>query len=348
MIRSGDQPRTTPLAMAILATGASMDGSQDYMAFALCFVAVSIWLLERKVTGTAHLVAYFRSMQQLLPELLSLSLCLSLALALVYCGQHNGGAEIPKQDEALWSGINAEWPILKTADTLLGIQAMMRLVLLSSALLRQEEETSAFAMEPAGFLLAASLTRSLLLLLSPWEVYHLDGPLGGNLNLACELCAVPMAAYLCRSLGRRGFFCAGLALLLGCVACAQRLSLADPGQEHLDVLFSWSQLLDLAVAVSFLCRCVNLWTEAKGAFMVFSLFELPAQQLLGAIFMLCAWGAAPFQEVDGIVGAGHPLLMMQSSSLAEVTVYLVAAVVFVSSRSFQKDQPAYVPLFAEL
>ncbi|CAJ1381698.1 unnamed protein product [Effrenium voratum] len=225
---------------------------------------------------------------------------------------------------------------------------MMRLVLLSSALLRQEEETSAFAMEPAGFLLAASLTRSLLLLLSPWEVYHLDGPLGGNLNLACELCAVPMAAYLCRSLGRRGFFCAGLALLLGCVACAQRLSLADPGQEHLDVLFSWSQLLDLAVAVSFLCRCVNLWTEAKGAFMVFSLFELPAQQLLGAIFMLCAWGAAPFQEVDGIVGAGHPLLMMQSSSLAEVTVYLVAAVVFVSSRSFQKDQPAYVPLFAEL
>jgi hypothetical protein len=32
------------------------------------------------------------------PRLLALSFGLSLAAALVYCGQHNGGAEIPKED----------------------------------------------------------------------------------------------------------------------------------------------------------------------------------------------------------------------------------------------------------
>mmetsp|Transcript_59332 Transcript_59332/g.72575 ORF Transcript_59332/g.72575 Transcript_59332/m.72575 type:complete len:340 (+) Transcript_59332:62-1081(+) len=336
----------------LLPMGANTSGSQDFMiSMALIAAALSIWLLER--AGSSQLISLVRTLKKLAPELAALSFGLSLAAALVYCGQHNGGAEIPKEDEALWNDINAEWPVLKTADSLLGIQAMLRLVLLSSALLRDggSEATSAFAMEPLGFLFLASCTRATLLLASPWEVYHLDGPVGGALNLACEICAVPLTAWLCRPLWRNlySLTCVLAAMVvLGLLAMQQHLALADPGMEYLDVLFSWSQFLDAAVAVTFLIRTCTLWTAARGEFMVYCVMALLFQQLLSAIFMFTSWGQAPFHEVPGIVGKGHPLTMMQSSSLLEVGCYLVSSVVFAISTSFQKEHLVYAPLFAEL
>jgi len=338
--------------MAMLVIGANTSGSQDFVvSMALVAVALGIWLLER--AGYAQLISCVRVLKRLAPELLALSFGLSLASALVYCGQHNGGAEIPKEDQALWSDINAEWPVLKTADSLLGIQAMLRLVLLSSALLRKgdDEATSAMAMEPMGFLFLASCTRAILLLCSPWEVYHLDGPLGGALNLACEICAVPLTAWLCRPLRRNiyGVSCIAIIwLALGLLASQQHLALADPGQEYLDVLFSWSQFLDFAAALAFLIRTCTLWTSARGEFMVYSLMALLFQQLLSAVFMFSSWGQAPFHEVPGIVGKGSPLAVMQMSCLLEVACYVVSAVIFTVSTVFHKEELVYAPLFAEL
>jgi len=336
----------------LLSMGANTSGSQDFViSMALIAVALGIWLLER--AGASQLASVLRMLKRLAPELLALSFGLSLAAGLVYCGQHNGGAEIPKEDEALWNDINEEWPVLKTADSLLGIQAMLRLVLLSSALLRKgdDEATSAFAMEPMGFLFMASCTRATLLLTSPWEVYHLDGPVGGTLNLACEICAVPLTAWLCRPLWRNIYSLSCILLVTvacGIVASQQHLALADPGMEYLDVLFSWGQFLDGAVAVAFLLRTCGLWTAAKGEFMVYSIMALLFQQLLSAVFMFSSWGQAPFHEVPGIVGKGHPLATMQVSSLLEVGCYLLSSIVFSVSTVLQKEEPVYAPLFAAI
>lgn len=336
----------------LLSMGANTSGSQDFViSMALIATALSIWLLER--AGSWQLMSCLRLLKKLAPELLALSFGLSLAAALVYCGQHNGGAEIPKEDEALWNDINVEWPVLKTADSLLGIQSMLRLVLLTSALLRDggNKATSAFAMEPLGFLFLASCTRAALLLASPWEVYHLDGPVGGALNLACEICAVPLTAWLCRPLWHDLYSLScvlAVMVVCGLLASQQHLALADPGMEYLDVLFSLSQFLDSAVAGTFLLRTCSLWTAARGEFMAYSVMALFFQQLLSAVFMFSSWGQAPFHEVHGIVGKGHPLAMMQTSSLMEVGCYALSSVVFAISTTFHKEQLVYTPLFAEL
>ncbi|CAK9035179.1 Photosystem II repair protein PSB27-H1 [Durusdinium trenchii] len=84
-------------SMAMLVIGANTSGSQDFVvSMALVAVALGIWLLER--AGYAQLISCVRVLKRLAPELLALSFGLSLASALVYCGQHNGGAEIPKEE----------------------------------------------------------------------------------------------------------------------------------------------------------------------------------------------------------------------------------------------------------
>jgi len=337
------------------ATALPDDTTQDWLfSAAVAAIAITIWLLERAAGGTP--TAILNQLKRMAPELLGLALCVSLAAGLIFCGEHRGGEAIPKEDEGLWRDINAEWPLLKTADTLLGVQAMVRLVLLSSAVFRSgdDEDRSALALEPAAFLLAAASSRAVLLVLSPWEVYHLDGPLGGALNLACEMAAVPLLAWLARGMlaqkaARLVAFVALSGILLA-TALSQRLALADPGSEYLDVLFSFGMLLDLAAALWFLLRCCALGTRAGGQFMVYSVAALPAQELLGALFMLTSWGEAPFAEVPALVGAGHPLCALQTTTLAEVGVYLSASVVFVASRQFAKDdhEERATPLFAEL
>lgn len=175
--------------------------------------------------------------------------------------------------------------------------------------------------------------------------------MGGALNLACEICAVPLTAWLCRPLWRDLYSLScvlAVMVVCGLLASQQHLALADPGMEYLDVLFSLSQFLDTAVAVTFLLRTCSLWTAARGEFMAYSVMALFFQQLLSAVFMFSSWGQAPFHEVHGIVGKGHPLAMMQTSSLMEVVCYALSSVVFAISTTFHKEQLVYTPLFAEL
>ncbi|CAE7203573.1 HERC1 [Symbiodinium sp. CCMP2592] len=344
------------MAVLVQASAESLpaDTTQDWLfSAAVAGVALTVWLVERQLAGTPSV--FFNELRRLAPELLALTFCLLLASGLIFCGQHNGGEAIPKQDEGLWKDINAEWPILKTADTLLGLQAMLRLVLLSSAVLRggDQKDSSAFALEPATFMLAAAVTRAVLLLLSPWDVYHLDGPLGGALNLGAELVAVPLLIWLARGMLSAGWArLASLAIAstaVLAVALSQRLALADPGSEYLDVLFSFSMLLDLAGAAWFLIRCCALGSNARSSFMAYAVFALPAQELLVAIFMLSSWGEAPFQEVTALVGSGRPFLVLQASAIAEVGLYLASAVVFTASVQFAKDdEERATPLFAQL
>eukprot|EP00438_Fugacium_kawagutii_P025250 Skav212852 [mRNA] locus=scaffold786:15666:24360:+ [translate_table: standard] len=155
-----------------------------------------------------------------------------------------------------------------------------------------------------GFLFLASCIRAALLLASPWEVYHLDGPVGGALNMACEICAVPLTAWLCRPLWRN-FYSLGrvLAVMVMCGVFASQQHLATGLQMcgsqvigcHPQVIsqllaalkeldqFSGATLpfMDAAVAVTFFYRTCSLWTKARGEFMVYSVMALLFQQHRG-------------------------------------------------------------------
>jgi len=312
---------------------------------ALLALALSVWLLERhtRLGGLSVMYGGFGQLRNLVPELAGLAACGMIAGSIIYRKEHNGLSPIPAEDGKLWQDINTEWPILMTADSLLGLQAMLRLVLLSSALLRSADSSaSPFSSEPALFFFLAAVCRVALLAASPPDVYHLDGPLGGALNLALEVLAVPLLAFASRhvlasGLRRLSLCLAGILAATFLSAC-NRLALADPGAEQLDVLFSLAKLLESLAALAFFARTCSLGSSSGGCFTSFAHAFLPVQQCLGAYFMLTAWGAAPLQEVPELVGAGSPFALLQTTGVMDIGLYLISLVVFVASRSSAKEQ----------
>lgn len=282
-------------------------------------------------------------LRSLAPELAGLAACGVIAGSLIYRKEHNGLSPISAEDQEVWQDINTEWPVLMTADSLLGLQAMLRMVLLSSAALRSTDSSvSPFSSEPAFFFFLAAVCKITLLSLSPLDVYHLDGPIGGVLNLSLELLTVPLLVFASRhvlSLGlRRLALCLAGILAAAFLSTCNRLALADPGAEHLDVLFSLVRLLESLAALAFFVRTCSLGSGSGGCFTSFAHALLPVQQCLGAYFMLAAWGGAPLQEVHELVGAGSPFALLQATGIADVGFYLTSLVVFVASRRAVKEQ----------
>jgi len=282
-------------------------------------------------------------LRSLAPELAGLAACGMIAGSIIYRKEHNGLSPIPVEDRKLWQEISTEWPILMTADSLLGLQAMLRMILLSSAVLRSaDSRTSPFSSEPALFFFLAAVCRVALLAASPPDVYHLDGPLGGALNLALEVLAVPLLAFASRHVLTSGL--RRLSLSLAGISAAtllstfNRLALADSGAEQLDMLFSLAKLLESLAALAFLARTCSLSSSSGGCFTSFAHALLPVQQCLGAYFMLTAWDAAPLQEVPELVGAGSPLALLQTTGIMDIGFYMISLVAFVMSRSPAKEQ----------
>lgn len=308
----------------------------------LLALALSAWLLERH-TRLGGMYSGFGQLRSLAPELAGLAACGLIGGLLIYRKEHNGLSPIPAEDQQIWQDINTEWPVLMTADSLLGLQAMLRMVLLSSAALRSTDSSaSPFSGEPALFFFLAAVCRVTLLLLSPTDIYHLDGPLGGTLNLTLEVLTVPLLMLASRhvlSLGlRRLALCSAGVLGATFLSACNRLALADPGAEHLDAMFSLVRLLESWAALAFFVRTCSLGSSSRGCFTSFAHAFLPVQQCLGAYFMLTAWGGAPLQEVPELVGAGSPFALLQATGIADIGFYLTSLVVFVASRHAAKEQ----------
>jgi len=110
------------------------------------------------------------------------------------------------------------------------------------------------------------------------------------------------------------------------VAVLNRLAIGGPQAGHLDALFSLAQLVELLAAAAFLARtALAAEPPLRGGFCSFAHALLPAQQLLGAYFLLAAWGSKPLEEVEGLVGEGYPFKVLQLAGAAQVGLYLAAA-----------------------
>mmetsp|Transcript_82210 Transcript_82210/g.255292 ORF Transcript_82210/g.255292 Transcript_82210/m.255292 type:complete len:373 (+) Transcript_82210:65-1183(+) len=278
-----------------------------------------------------------RLVSQLLPELCGLVFMLAAAGALLLRGPESTAGMSP-EDRDLTHRIHAEWPTLFSADSLLGLQSMLRSVVLASAALRLEQAlTSPIAGFPTAFLTLAACARVALIAMSPPDVYRLDGPLGGATNVALEVGALALLLYLataqarrtrCRALLLSGLATAASAGALAWAAHGNRLAIANPDQWYLDALFSLRELLELAASVTFLANAVRSAAEGEPAtaFVAFAHTVLPLQQLLSAYFLLTAFGGGPLEEMPGLVGAGRPFEMLQLVGVVQVGAYAAAGV----------------------
>lgn len=335
---------------------------QVMLSVPLLVLAAVAWFIEQRrrtdspagqagsvLPGFAH---FGRAILRLLPELAGLGFCAIVICAVLLRGENNGSPVTTQEDDKLWKEIQTEWPMLTTADTLLALAAVLRVALLASALLRsQEADSSPLMGMPVLLFLLAAAARVALLALSPQDVYHLDGPLGGTVNVVFEVLGLALLTCLgwraCRQgLGKgRMLVLAAIVVIVMPVAICNRMSLADPSDTYLDVLFSLSHLFELFAAAAFLARTVSAASHPAGPSAALAYLVLPLQQLLPVCFLLTAWGSQPFQAVPELVGAGCPFELLQIGGVMQVAMYLLSwALRLAFSLEEQKDPEVYMEI----
>lgn len=252
------------------------------------------------------------------PEAAGLIALLTLSLNLRFLGSTDGGAEVEK-----WAEIIKQWPILLGADTLLALQAMLRVLVFASSALRMRNHRTPLSHEAAALHCGAAIGRAVLAVRS--SVYMLDGPLGGNLPVACELISVPLLAWLSRGICRRALITSISTLLVTAwVAIGNRLALAD--DMLLDGLFIYVHLTELVAAFAFLFRAllsdVGVVGSGRGGVALhFSHIVMPLQQCFAAYYFVQA-----FDYVPELVAVGHPFHILQAGGVAQLGAYAGAAV----------------------
>lgn len=222
-------------------------------------------------------------------------------------------------DQEAWENIKAQWPLLMTADTLLSLQVMLRLVVLLSIVFRAGSGGPApLSQETSALWLGANLARFALVCRS--SVYKLDGPLGGFLPVACEVAVLPILLVLSRGTMRRAG--ASLSVIAVCAICfASRHHLSLAGEASIDGLFTLAHALDFLAAVVYLVRTVLIERTSRDVSVGFTHMIMLIQQGLAAYYFLQAFAAVP-----ELVGAGLPFEFLQIGSMVAFGAYLSAAI----------------------
>jgi len=235
-----------------------------------------------------------------------------------------GDRGVPQDMDDVWSSIKNEWPILITADTLLSLQAMIRLVIAASVVLRTDDRPTAAAPltdEPAAFLCLATCARIAMLSRTPH--YMLDGPFGGVLPVACEVAVIPLLAVIAKGTAKKTLFSSCMAMVVALwFANRNHLNLAD--DSYGDVLFILAHTLELATAFFYLVRTLSVVCDADcnsaSAAQVGLVHVLMAlQAALPAYYFVVA-----FEHTPELIEKGHPFEVLQYGNLAAFGAYLAA------------------------
>jgi hypothetical protein len=305
--------------------------------------ALLVWYVEYRCRSHASESALGkRFFSRPIPEMVGLALITGIVALLLACCREDRTLQL---DQA-WIDVKREWPLLTTADTLIGLQALLRLVLLCSATLRRTgAQMSPMDGEPAAFFLLAAIVRVTLLILSPRDVYHLDGPLGGDMNVAVEITALLLLLPLGFRILHKGIWritaLTLVVLLVVAFARSNHFALADTSLSHLDMLFSLVMLLEIVAGVAFYVRS----STAKGGyawdtFTGFAHCILPLQQALPAYFLLVAF-APPFTAEPSLVGKGRPFELLQAGGLLQLFMYGLAAAMYCMACVKENEVSAY-------
>eukprot|EP00933_Yihiella_yeosuensis_P074832 TRINITY_DN83901_c0_g1_i1.p1 TRINITY_DN83901_c0_g1~~TRINITY_DN83901_c0_g1_i1.p1 ORF type:complete len:361 (+),score=48.06 TRINITY_DN83901_c0_g1_i1:98-1180(+) len=320
-------------------------------------VAFFIWYVEasRRGLGRGHADG-FRApcvpqcrqiVKRYAPEAYVLLGCLAIAAAL-----RSQGDKPPTDpnDMASWQEIRSQWPLLTTADTLFALQAMLRFLLVLSAILRPADgngfvDASPLAGSPALFFLLAGICRVWLIIFSP--DHALEGPLAGTVNHAFEVAVLPallkLAIYAFVDFHKSWSRTFSKVLLWSIalvftwrLSWANRLPLAD--DSLCNAVFTAISLLELiAAAACFATTLFNHGGCCRAGFASFAHVILPIQQAMSFYFFLTA-----FDPNLDKASVGTPLVLLQQSGATEIVLLLGAGVVhFVLASSAEaEDLPA--------
>jgi len=304
---------------------------------AICaFAALVVFRLEMQrraggdYTGSSSVGGGFGTCKKILvhcaPEVAGVVACLVLAALLRARGDLN--TDFGDSQDA-WEEIKRQWPLLLTADTLLSLQAMLRVVVFLSWVLRAKTDLPGpLADEASALSLGANLCRSLLLVQS--SSYALDGPLGGKLPAACEIAAIPLLAALggLHTMKRNLMATALVASLIAVLASRHYLQLAE--EAYANNLFLAAHMLDTLSAFTYFARSLLVGSDddsSGGVVAGFTHLLMAIQASLASYFFLQG-----FEYSEGLVGSGSPFEVLQIGTTAQVGAYFGAVVIFIAER----------------
>jgi len=279
-------------------------------------------------TSVARVARCKKLLQQYAPETIGLLAFILLAAALRIRGSYavesllSEDGQVDNPSAAAMAEIARQWPMLVTADTLLSLQAMLRLLVLASSVLRMGGGPSLLTQEAAAISCGAALGRAALVAYS--NVYMLDGPLGGYLPAAIELFSFALLVILCRGIRPCALMTSVLTLgVAACIAYRNHLSLAN--DILADALFIFAHVAELLAAFAYLSHAVLLDFEVErvtrgSVALGFAHVIMPVQACLAAYYFVQA-----FEVVPSMVGAGHPFQVLQWGCVAQVGAYAGAA-----------------------
>jgi len=281
-------------------------------------------------TGGGYVKSCGRVLCRCLPEAIGLTTCLTLALLLRLWGDTTVLTD--PEEIQIWSEIKRDWPILMGADTLLGLQAMLRMVMIISVANRMRTEGPGPLSGMAAVLtLGAAITRGALA--SKHSGYILDGPLGGDMTSACEVAVIPLLCTICVP-ALRSKKCAALTAMLTSAALwiASHNFLKLEGIPNVDQLFVLAHVFEIMAAFAFLCQTVcrycGLTSFKSSHSMGYVSLLMPAQQTLAAYYFLTA-----FEPDRKLVAMGRPFCIIILGSLAQLAAYLVSVAFYLAEDS---------------
>lgn len=301
-------------------------------------VAASVWFLEfrRRSADEAHRTTQrdgpscgpLPLLRQCQPEVVGVGCVMTSAIALLaqaWTGMTNASPQFTNNeyDEA-WTEITQQWPVLMTADTLLALQSLLRLPLLLSVLLRSPSSGTKTPLTGVPTLLFFTGAACRVSLLAWDEAYWLDGPLGGNVNLASEVAALMVLTRLAWGVTRTPNVCGLMwsVCLAGGLASRHQLQISE--NSSMNTLFVMAQLLDLLASSAHLAHTWSTNGGPRGGATSFVHFLLPLQQALPVYFFLEA-----FDEIPELVSCGYPFKVLQLSTSVALGMYLMAAVLHI-------------------
>ncbi|CAE8669882.1 unnamed protein product [Polarella glacialis] len=273
---------------------------------------------------------YKKILRECAPEAAGIIACITLVAAL----RARGDFQVTGEDQEAWEHIKREWPLLMTADTLLALQVLLRLVLIISAVLRSGDGgLLPLADEAALLWLGGAIARMVLLTQS--TAYMLDGPAGSIMPAACEAAVVPLLLVLSHgSLRRSPVTVVLVTLAVWQFSCRNYLNIAS--EFTANVLFTAAHSFEFLASFAYLFRTLLIDNGSKGHHVSvgFTHLLMPIQQGLAAYFWLQAFD--PDADVNG---GGLGIAVIQIGCVVQLGVYLATAALYTAEWFGDQQQP---------
>lgn len=267
---------------------------------------------------------YKKLLRECAPEALGTLSCVALVVVLRFRGDTISETLDGHSKEA-WESIKAQWPVLLTADTLLAIQVMLRLVVVLSAILRSGGSGNSPVLEECAALwCGGAIARCLVLQRS--QAYWLEGPVGGLFPALLEALLAPLLFLLgYRAIRRSAVAICLVSILVAIFAKRNNLNLAE--EEDANIFFTAAHCFEFLSALLYAGRTMlldnvqnTLLCEDGQSSLTFTHLMMIIQQSLATYFWLQA-----FDPDTNLDGCGLGIFAIQMSCLGQLCAYIAAA-----------------------